>query len=330
MNPRFFRLWTLLVLMFIILLPTKSISTHLESRMAPKAPNYKLSPGAQDALLHPPRRLPRAVKEELVGVLTQAAEPILRSFLKNRFDQLSFMVSATQLQSGNAIHFSAQGLSADHPHTKIVLDVFFKGGSQAVDEHYGRWFDPTTDRDGWIRRYRFPTADRAAHTNLKDELTESFFWQRNEYYVEVWAARQVKVFAQQVHATLERKDFYGFAKSLLASSDGRGPVRHSRSKRLMRAIQEGDRERVDRLIRLGVDLKGARGEMTPLILASELGHAGILDALIRAGADVNARGPHGAYALIKAVENNHTSIVKQLIKAGSQVPYKGDKGATLE
>ena len=272
---------TVLVLMLFISLPANSYATHLDSRTPPRSQGVNLSPESQAALSHPPRKLSRQVKEELAGVLKRAAEPVLRSYLKNRFDKLSFMVSSAQLRSGTAIHFSAQGLSADHPHTKIVLEVFFKGGNQAVDEFYGRWFDPSIDRDGWIRRYRFPTADRAAHTNLKDEETESFYWQRNEYYVEVWAARQVKVFAQEVHATLAAKGFYEFANSLLAGSGGRGSGgRSSRAQRLMKAVQDGDLDRVDRFIRRGVDLKGTPGEMTALILTSELGHTEILDALI--------------------------------------------------
>lgn len=331
MISRFFVMRMVLVLILLISLPANSYATHLDSQTPPRSQAINLSPEAQAVLSHPPRRLSRQVKEELADVLKRAAEPVLRSYLKNRFDKLSFTVSSAQLRSGTAIHFSAQGISADHPHTKIVLEVFFKGGNQAVDEFYGRWFDPTTDRDGWIRRYRFPTADRAAHTNLKDEETEAFYWQKKEYYVEVWAARQVKVFAQEVHATVSTKGFYEFANSLLASSGGRSRPggKTSRAQRLMKAVQDGNLDRVNRSIRRGVDLKGTPGEMTALILASELGHTEILDALIKAGADVNVRGPNGASALFKAVEKNRALIVRKLIVAGSQVPYKDDKGATL-
>ena len=329
MNSWFFIFRTVFVLMVIGYLPTNSYSTHLDTRAPTQARNYNLSPGAQDALLHPPQRLSRQIKVELTEILRQEAEPVLRSFLKNRFDKMAFIVNAIQIKSGNAIHFSAQGISADHPQTKIVLELFYKGGNQTVDEFYGKWFDPTVDRDGWIRRYRFPMADRAANTNLKDERTEAFYWQRNEYYIEVWSARQVKVFAQQVNATLESNRFYEFAKSLHDHADGRGHGRNSRSKRLMKAIEDRNLERVNRLIRRGADLKGAPGELSPLALAAELGHGKILDALIRAGADVNARGPNGANALYKAVEKNRTFIVRKLIKAGSQISYKDDKGATL-
>jgi len=301
----------------------------LDPKTPPKARAFYLSPGAQDALLHPPHRLSRQLKDELTEVLRQEAEPILRAFLKNRFDKVAFIVKAVQIRSENAIHFSAQGISADHPQTKIVLELFYKGGNQAVDEFYGRWFDPTVDRDGWIRRYRFPMADQAANTNLKDERTEAFYWQRNEYYVEVWSARHVKGFAQQVNATLESNRFYEFAKSLHDHADGRGPGQGSRSKKLRKAIKDRNLDRVNRLIRRGVDLKGAPGELPPLALAAELGHGNILDALIKAGADINAMGPNGANALYKAVENNRTLMVRKLIKAGSQISYKDDKGATL-
>jgi ankyrin repeat protein len=326
---RFFNMRTVLVLLFFISIPTTSFSTHLDPKTPPQARSLNLSPGARDALLHPPHRLSRQLKDELTEILRKEAEPILRAFLKNRFDKMAFIVKAAQVRSGNAIHFSAQGISADHPQTKIVLELFYKGGNQAVDEFYGRWFEPTVDRDGWIRRYRFPMADRAANTNLKDERTEAFYWQRNEYYVEVWSARQVKVFAQQVNATLESNRFFEFAKSLHDQADGRGPGQNPRSKKLRKAIKERNLDRVNRLIRRGVDLKGAPDKLPPLALAAELGHGKILDALIRAGADVNAVGPNGTNALYKAVEKNRTFIARRLIKAGSEIPVKDDKGATL-
>ncbi|MGV7221479.1 MAG: ankyrin repeat domain-containing protein [Nitrospinales bacterium] len=329
MISRFLNLRIVFVLFVIFAIPANSYSTHLDPKTPQTARSYKLSPGAQNALLHPPQRLSRQLKDELTDVLRQEAEPVLRSFLKNRFDKMAFIVNSAQLQSGNAIHFSAQGISADHPQTKIVLELFYKGGNQAVDEYYGRWFEPTVDRDGWIRRYRFPMADLAAHTNLKDERTEAFYWQRGEYYIEVWSARQVKVFAQQVNATLESNRFYEFAKSLHDHADGRGPGQNSRSKRLTKAIKDQNLDRVNRLIRRGVDLKGTPGELPPLALAADLGHGKILDALIRAGADVNAIGPNGANALYKAVEKNRTFIVRKLIKAGSEINFKDDKGATL-
>ena len=329
MNSRFFILRSLLVLLSLMFLPAKSFSTHLESRASQKLPSLNLSPAAQDALLNPPRSLSPTVRDELAGLLKKAAGPTLGSFLKSRFDQVSYRVSSAQLRSGNAIHFSAQGLSADHPHTKIVIEVFYKGGDQAVDEFYGRWFDPTTGRDGWIRRFRFPTADRAAHTNLKDERTEAFFWQKSEYYIEVWAGRKVKVFAQRVHAALETDGFYGFAKALLASAEGGGPAQQSRDERFMRAVKEGDLRQVDRLIRLGADAQGAPGDMTPLTLAVDLGHAKIVDSLLRAGADANAKDSHGRAALFKAVGKNHARIVKILLKAGARVAVRDDSGATL-
>jgi ankyrin repeat protein len=59
------------------------------------------------------------------------------------------------------------------------------------------------------------------------------------------------------------------------------------------------------------------------MLAADEGHAEIVDLLLEAGADVNARNECGWIALLSAVRNGHVHIVDRLLGAGSDVDAAG-------
>jgi ankyrin repeat protein len=55
------------------------------------------------------------------------------------------------------------------------------------------------------------------------------------------------------------------------------------------------------------------------MLASQMGSAAIVQALIGAGADLNLQNKDGETALMQASEKGHTAIVQALIEAGADL-----------
>jgi len=66
--------------------------------------------------------------------------------------------------------------------------------------------------------------------------------------------------------------------------------------------------------------------ITPLIAAASEGHTGILNLLISAKADVNAKDKDGTTALMAASARGHLEAVKALIDAGASVNEQNDDG----
>ena len=91
--------------------------------------------------------------------------------------------------------------------------------------------------------------------------------------------------------------------------------------RLPEAGKSGDVEAVRALLDQGVGVNTAAGDgMTALHWASERGHEAIVEILIAASADVEARTRIGAYTpLHLASREGHTSIVELLLEAGGKV-----------
>jgi ankyrin repeat protein len=54
------------------------------------------------------------------------------------------------------------------------------------------------------------------------------------------------------------------------------------------------------------------------MLASQIGHKGVAQALLRWGADVNAKAGNGATALMLASKYRHQDMVKLLKEAGAK------------
>ena len=94
---------------------------------------------------------------------------------------------------------------------------------------------------------------------------------------------------------------------------------------LLKAVSKYDLNEVNTYIAQGANLKlmNAEGD-TALIAAAASGNLDIVNALIAAGADVNAR--HGGYrdsnnytAVMRAASGGHDAIVEALLKAGAKV-----------
>ncbi|KAJ8907861.1 hypothetical protein NDN08_007965 [Rhodosorus marinus] len=109
-----------------------------------------------------------------------------------------------------------------------------------------------------------------------------------------------------------RKDLVGLSKrkSLLTPAD--------KSHLLMAAIQSGAHERVEELLKDGVEVNFMDyDKRTPLHLAAAERNADIVRCLVEAGADVNSRDRWGSTPLQDAYLSNSEAIVKILLEAGA-------------
>ncbi len=98
---------------------------------------------------------------------------------------------------------------------------------------------------------------------------------------------------------------------------------------LMEAVKNNDVTQLQTLINSGSDVNHleANGDH-PLVMAAYLGHAEVIDLLLRAGADVGALDPTmKATALHAAAYAGRTEAARRLIEAGIEIdrqgPYNG-------
>jgi len=69
-----------------------------------------------------------------------------------------------------------------------------------------------------------------------------------------------------------------------------------------------------------------RREWTALHYAAFAGHAELLDRLIAAGADVNARSTNGSTVVMMAAREGHAAIARRLLAAGANPALKNERG----
>lgn len=86
-----------------------------------------------------------------------------------------------------------------------------------------------------------------------------------------------------------------------------------------------DEETVKMLLESGIDPNGKRGldNVSPLLIATEIGNTDLVNLLIKYRSDVNQADDLGITPLIIATKNNDIEIIKSLILSGANI-YKPD------
>lgn len=98
---------------------------------------------------------------------------------------------------------------------------------------------------------------------------------------------------------------------------------------LLRAIDSGNRDEVDRLLSDGADGNAADGDgRNGLISAAWRGHTDVADLLIKAGTDPDSVDNQGRNALMWASINGHTPLVRILIGKLATVDARDASGLT--
>lgn len=101
-------------------------------------------------------------------------------------------------------------------------------------------------------------------------------------------------------------------------------------KRLFDGIRNSDIAKIDMALLAGADVNGRdHFNRTPLFFAAEYSTPEIMQHLIEAGADVNARDLSTGYSLLEyAAMDDMVEIIEMLIKAGADVDAKDKNGDT--
>lgn len=94
---------------------------------------------------------------------------------------------------------------------------------------------------------------------------------------------------------------------------------NARTRDLVSAAQVGDFTRIRQAIREGGDLNGSDGFDTPLVGATKLGRARIVQFLIQLGASVVQEDPYRRTALSWAAQMGSPEIIRLLIDAGAKL-----------
>jgi uncharacterized protein len=101
------------------------------------------------------------------------------------------------------------------------------------------------------------------------------------------------------------------------------------------AVQKGDLELAQMLMYAGANVKATTrvGGYTPLLVASKIGNATMIDALIAGGADPNTPTINGTTPLMFAAEAGNAAAVKSLLDKGAEVnaqeKVKGETALTF-
>jgi ankyrin repeat protein len=90
------------------------------------------------------------------------------------------------------------------------------------------------------------------------------------------------------------------------------------------AAMRGDAEMAQMLMYAGANIKATTriGAYTPIFLASQNGHAAVIEALLRAGADPKSADAGGATPLMVAAASGHIDAVKTILDHGADVNAK--------
>ena len=91
-----------------------------------------------------------------------------------------------------------------------------------------------------------------------------------------------------------------------------------------RAIRSGDVETTRALLRSGADVDARdRYGQTALMLAAHEGRGDVVEVLLEAGADVDVTAKYNLSALMLAIVAGHASVARLLVRAGANLRLEG-------
>ncbi len=125
-----------------------------------------------------------------------------------------------------------------------------------------------------------------------------------------------------------KSDFPPMVASSLDAGWGINDTDESGMSPLFLASYLDRREIVSMLIERGADLEFRFQDMTPVMAASEGGALSALEALLAAGADVNAGSSEGLTSLMIAVRDGNIDVAKLLIARGANTELPTQSGST--
>lgn len=93
---------------------------------------------------------------------------------------------------------------------------------------------------------------------------------------------------------------------------------------LMLAAWRNRQQAIRWLLQHGAQPNRTEREWTALHYATFAGHAGLVEDLLSAGADVNARSTNGSTVVMMAAREGHATLAKRLLEAGANPALKND------
>jgi cytohesin len=193
--------------------------------------------------------------------------------------------------------------------TAFLARLMNAGEELEARDHYGwtalmhaAWANPNPE----IARFLI---NQGADVNAEDHLS------RTPLMVAAWHNANVEIFKVLVEAgaLLNRRDLEGNSAVEIA-------LKSDQSEEVLRYFLDVGSTRTDEK-RLASDMLLAASVFTPRPEAIRM--------LLAGGASVNARGPDGQTPLMKAVAQNRSAVVEVLIDAGADVNAKDNKGVSV-
>ncbi|CAE7427820.1 ANKRD50 [Symbiodinium sp. CCMP2592] len=118
---------------------------------------------------------------------------------------------------------------------------------------------------------------------------------------------------------------------LQQNADPNAPGRLGKTALICTALENGHLEVVEALLKAGAqtEARDENGGTALITAASKLSsNLKVVEALVKAGAQLDARSDNGFTALMSAAEIGHVKVVEALVKAGAQLETRSERGFT--